>query len=288
MKKITLLISAVLISAFVTAQTTLSHSTSQVATNGSVACASNTPPIFTQENSYWRTYTPANFGFAGDFVVTGAEFGWSYTDRAGNTPSIDVTVNIYSTTGTFPTGVRTLLATQMVSVGTAEHLTVVPVTFTTPTTLNSNSEIVVQLNIPSGETAVYDARVGQNGNGENAPSYLSSTGCGGIAPTPIGSLGTFPNSNIIINLVGDSPLSVNENDLSSLVQVYPNPATSVLNLKVSPSIEVTDTILVDVLGKTTDVKLDNGQLNISGLARGIYMLQVITNSGTMTKKIIKQ
>ncbi|MGJ8591367.1 MAG: T9SS type A sorting domain-containing protein [Aquaticitalea sp.] len=287
MKKITLLLVAFAITSLMTGQTTLSHSTSQVPVNGTVACA-NAASGFTLQNSFWRTYTPSNFGFTGDFRVSGAEFGWSFADNGGATPSVNVTVNIYTTTGTFPTGTRTLVGTQMVTVGTAQHLTVVPVTFTSTIDVPATSEIIVEVNVPTGETAIFDARVAQNAQPENGPSYLSSTGCGNIPPTEIATLGTFPDSHIIVNLVGDNALSIGDNALSSLVQVYPNPANNFLNVRVSASIEVTNTVLYDMLGKMTTVKLENGQLNISDLKSGIYMLKVNTSAGSITKKLVKK
>lgn len=286
MKKITLLFAAFVATAFMTAQTTLSHSTTQDATIGSVACANNTTG-FTLANSYWRTYKPSNFGFTGSFTVRGAEFGWAFTDVGGTTPTINVNVNIYTTTGTFPSGTRTLVGTQVVAVGTAENLTVVPVMFTTPFEINSNNEIVVEINIPSGEVPIFNARVAQNADGQDAPSYLSSPGCGNIPPTPISDLGAFPDSNIIVNLVGGPLLSVDDK-LASLVKIYPNPTADVLFLKTPSNIVLTSAVLFDVLGRNTGVEFANGQLDTSNLASGIYMLQVNSDAGSLTQKIIKQ
>jgi uncharacterized membrane protein (UPF0136 family) len=43
-----------------------------------------------------------------------------------------------------------------------------------------------------------------------------------------------------------------------------------------------------VLGKKSNVSLVNGQINISDLAVGLYLLNVETTNGTLTQKVIKQ
>ena len=82
-------------------------------------------------------------------------------------------------------------------------------------------------------------------------------------------------------------LGVTDNLLSQ-VSVFPNPANEVLNVSVPATVEVTGTTLYDVLGKDTGARLVNGQINTSNLARGVYILNVETNAGTITKKIVKE
>jgi thiol-disulfide isomerase/thioredoxin len=63
------------------------------------------------------------------------------------------------------------------------------------------------------------------------------------------------------------------------IKVYPNPATSILNIDVDASI-VTATI-TDVLGRSTTVSLDNKSINISEYKAGVYFLQLIDKSGNI-------
>jgi hypothetical protein len=70
--------------------------------------------------------------------------------------------------------------------------------------------------------------------------------------------------------------------------VYPNPAREVLNVDIPATVEVNTAVLYDVLGKNTGVRLVNGTMNTSNLARGIYMLNVNTSAGTFTQKVVKQ
>ena len=82
-------------------------------------------------------------------------------------------------------------------------------------------------------------------------------------------------------------LSVGDN-LAELVDIFPNPANDILQVRVPASINVNSVALFDVLGKNTGAVLVNGQINVSQLARGVYILNVNTDSGTLTQKIVKQ
>ena len=85
----------------------------------------------------------------------------------------------------------------------------------------------------------------------------------------------------------DCLLAVNENLLAK-ISIYPNPASDILNVKVPSTVTVTGATLFDVLGNNTSVRLVNGQIDIAGLANGIYLLKVETSAGTLTEKVIKK
>ncbi|MEM7086598.1 MAG: T9SS type A sorting domain-containing protein [Bacteroidota bacterium] len=82
-------------------------------------------------------------------------------------------------------------------------------------------------------------------------------------------------------------LGVGDN-LAELVNIYPNPATTVLNVEVPADVEITDVALYDVLGKNTGASLVNGTINVSGLSRGVYILKMKSTKGTLTQKVIKR
>ena len=81
-------------------------------------------------------------------------------------------------------------------------------------------------------------------------------------------------------------VSVNENQLNNF-SIYPNPATEgriVIQTQSAGSLEVT---VFDVLGKSVlHQKLANHTLDVSSLKSGIYMVQISSNNGTATKKLI--
>lgn len=88
-------------------------------------------------------------------------------------------------------------------------------------------------------------------------------------------------------MTDEERLSVGDN-FAEMVSVYPNPATDVININLPASVEVVSSSLVDILGKTTGVTYQNGQMNIGALAQGVYFLNLETNQGSFTQKIVKQ
>jgi len=105
--------------------------------------------------------------------------------------------------------------------------------------------------------------------------------------TAFGSLGVTWNE-LSMTLEGtELEASVNDNLLTQ-VAVYPNPANEVIYLNTPATLEVTNVALYDILGKNTGATLNNGAINISSLARGVYMLNIETNQGSITKKIMKR
>jgi hypothetical protein len=97
----------------------------------------------------------------------------------------------------------------------------------------------------------------------------------------------FPDAHHFINLIVDSFLAVGDN-LADLVSIYPNPATTRLNIDVPANIDILSVDLYDIVGKNTGVVLVNGAIDVSNLARGVYILNVTTDQGTLTQKVIKR
>jgi len=87
---------------------------------------------------------------------------------------------------------------------------------------------------------------------------------------------------------GDCPILSVEDNLADLISIYPNPTSDVLKIKIPSTIEIQNSILYDILGKDTGVRLINGTMNTSNLARGVYILNLKTSAGTLIQKVIKQ
>lgn len=84
-----------------------------------------------------------------------------------------------------------------------------------------------------------------------------------------------------------NPLSIEDN-LAQLVKVYPNPMTSLINIELPTTIDVFEAVIYDVLGRETDTKYHNGKIDVASLSSGVYLLQVETSEGTITRKLVKQ
>ncbi len=98
-----------------------------------------------------------------------------------------------------------------------------------------------------------------------------------------------PDTEVVYSVSGqcDPVLSVGDN-LLSLLSVYPNPTSDILKINVPASVEISNVSLFDLLGKNTGALLLNGSIDISNLNKGIYLLSLETNQGTLTQKIVKK
>lgn len=111
-------------------------------------------------------------------------------------------------------------------------------------------------------------------------------------------------TNVVTNLVDNiniraisefQTLSTETVEVSKLnvteLSIYPNPAGDVLNLSILNA-NMNAAAIVDINGRTVkNVNLggvQNTTINTSDLASGVYMLNVTTETGTMTKKFIKK
>ncbi len=74
----------------------------------------------------------------------------------------------------------------------------------------------------------------------------------------------------------------------SLMKIYPNPATDQLHLSVDPGVHVQKLELFDQTGKLVKSVSQESSLDVSDLAKGMYILRVATNKESVTNKVIVQ
>lgn len=87
-------------------------------------------------------------------------------------------------------------------------------------------------------------------------------------------------------------LGVNQvNDVATF-SVFPNPATNNLTITSSNALTINAVQVFDINGRTVkSLKLDNlssTNVNVSDLANGVYTVKISSESGSVTKKIVKQ
>lgn len=249
--------------------------------DGGVACGDQAAGT-TGDNYYMRSYNLADAGVAGLVQVVGIEF---FVQSA--TGETELQVLVYDYPG-FPAGfdvtnLPTPLASAALEVDPSMVGTLQRVDFDTAGIADETSTIVAVVFEPDGQVAAFYLGTAAE---ETQTSYLASVACEIEAPAPVAAIG-FPEAKHVINLVIDDALSVGQN-LSEMVSIYPNPATSVLNIKLPSNVEVQTSSLVDVLGRSTGVVYGNGEMNVSALAAGVYFLNLETNLGTYTQRIVKQ
>ncbi len=107
-----------------------------------------------------------------------------------------------------------------------------------------------------------------------------------------------PNTDVIINnnLAGCNSvpeveaqcnLSITEADPSENLSFFPNPVSSILNIETPKNISFKKATVYSTLGKPI-LETSENQINFETLSVGIYFVEVITDKGVVTKKIVKQ
>lgn len=85
-------------------------------------------------------------------------------------------------------------------------------------------------------------------------------------------------------------LSIN-NALAGSFSVYPNPVKDILNISNSIGAEINSVTVTDINGRTVKQVAVNGvesQINIADLNAGVYFVNINSNQGSLTKKIVKK
>ena len=84
-------------------------------------------------------------------------------------------------------------------------------------------------------------------------------------------------------------LSVTENELDTMVSVYPNPTSNILNVETVSTISSVE--VLNILGQTLYSKTTNNnkvQIDLSAFQTGNYFIRVTADNTTIVKQVIKQ
>lgn len=120
----------------------------------------------------------------------------------------------------------------------------------------------------------------------NAPKAIS-TELGFTTWTTVSEIG-FPVQAFAFTLYGEEEiLSTGSTELSNL-QVYPNPATDVIYLSGANVKQVNSVRATNMNGQFVNLNYKNGQVDVSQLAAGTYIIQIETSEGSISRKIIKK
>lgn len=87
----------------------------------------------------------------------------------------------------------------------------------------------------------------------------------------------------------DEPvLNIDENK-SNQIQIYPNPVSNLLTIQNPNGLEIDSITFYNTLGRKVMESNDVAEsIDISNLTSGVYFIHIITESGNVTKKIIKE
>jgi hypothetical protein len=79
--------------------------------------------------------------------------------------------------------------------------------------------------------------------------------------------------------------------LNASFSVFPNPAKNVINISNTANATVSTIEITDMNGRTVKnqvMNATNGHVSVAELASGIYMMNITTDQGKLTKKIVKE
>jgi subtilisin-like proprotein convertase family protein len=91
----------------------------------------------------------------------------------------------------------------------------------------------------------------------------------------------------------ESILGVASNELENGVQIYPNPAKGVMNIGNLTNIQLDRAAIYDINGRLVqDINLSNMttemSVDVSNLASGVYMVQILGEGGQTVKRLVKE
>jgi serine protease AprX len=100
----------------------------------------------------------------------------------------------------------------------------------------------------------------------------------------------IPNMCIAHNLLNGTNIGISELSNNNLLKLFPNPAHNQISFSVNQ--KLLSAVVTNVLGKTMNVTLNEKEsnqfeVNLSGLANGIYFISVNTTEGLFTSKFVK-
>lgn len=138
----------------------------------------------TLENSYYRVFTPSNYGVSGMLHVTQIDFAID-TATAGNGGSQPGTLNLGTYAGS-PGGAMldlslvTMVSSTAIAIpdGSGTQMTV-PLT----ADIAASANLIVELLIPDGFDQHNVFKIGLNGDGESQPGYNRAPDC--MTPVPV-------------------------------------------------------------------------------------------------------
>ncbi len=236
------------------------------------------------QDNYTSVISDTNFSIN----FTNNDDGQSFTAGiTGNLTSIKVVVFAEDVLNFCTSGDETVLAMELHSgdgfggsvLGTSSNVTVVDgytalteFIFPSPIPVVSGSMYTFEVNIVTENCSFLYTNLEAVLNG----NYLGGVGYNaGLAHT----------SEILFQTLVNSTLSIDENGLEKITNIYPNPVQGFLylqNFKALKSIKIYNT-LGQLILVTKDEKID-----FRKLSKGIYFLKIETSSKKMSKKIIKQ
>ncbi|KQT31505.1 pectate lyase [Chryseobacterium sp. Leaf405] len=157
--------------------------------------------------------------------------------------------------------------------------------------LESATGITYNTTATSSLTLVFDPTFSGTVKVDNV-SYTASSGIVTIPTVAAGSHSITKGS--VANLfyiktqyIASTVLKTQESTISEKVKIYPNPVETTFSINISDPIE--QIVITNNIGEVVkNIRGNNKTIDISSLQSGIYFVQIKTNKGSSTQKIIKK
>ncbi len=143
-------------------------------------------------------------------------------------------------------------------------------------------------------TIAGNGKEGYTGNGGLATDAELNSPTG-ICMDSYGNIFFSDQTNEVVRVIAYGPLGINSIENNANINIYPNPANQILNLKTEglKNEGLATLSIMDITGRemlNCKLPIKNGQfsVNISSLTTGMYFISVNTNESQLTQKFIKQ
>ena len=97
-------------------------------------------------------------------------------------------------------------------------------------------------------------------------------------------------ADLLVRLHGQSVLSVQQQEtITRKITAYPNPVKEKLHISLPENVAVKSTQVYDLMGKKiSGIQRNGNTINVTQLAKGLYILEIITTTETRSIKFIKE
>lgn len=257
---------------------------------GGVACWNNVTFEY-RDNAFARTYDlQGDFDITGDFMISAVEWGQGTGDNGK-----DIMISIYVIdTENLAVANFELVNTVTHTVSSSDNMSLV----TTPISagIPAGSIVAVEVFAPD-EGTVPERRLfpGFNLAGQNNTAWIKSDGTGtggqyegcGIPWTDSNTIVADPQE-YVINLIGQETTLGVTDYLAQMIDVYPNPTEDQIQIDIPGHVAVQEIGLYGVRGVQMDLTVSGGNMDLTDLPSGLYLLKVETPYGTSTKRVVKK
>lgn len=96
-----------------------------------------------------------------------------------------------------------------------------------------------------------------------------------------------PKKDVIVSSGSMATLASQSFELDTKVSIYPNPATTELNIQIPSNVNLEAVVVYNALGQNV-FESKSTVVDVNSLSTGVYSLKIVTSEGSVLKKFIKK